>query len=128
MCKVSHFSVTNQENPEKILLRNVINLPIEARMDSMTLSSYGGIPMLRQEAEYLSIASQLASCIVDRRKKWLVRHSLEDLILTRILQICLGYEDVNDCDRHRGEPMLKLAVNGDTRERDICSSATMCRF
>ena len=94
----------------------------------MTLSSYGGIPMLKQEAEHLSIASKLSSCIVDRRKKWLVRHSLEDLIMTRILQICLGYEDVNDCDRHRGEPMLKLAVNGDTRDRDICSSATMCRF
>jgi hypothetical protein len=91
MCKDSHFSVTNQENPEKILLRSVINLPVEARMDSMTLSSYGGIPMLKQEAEHLSIASQLASCIVDRRKKWLVRHSLEDLVLTRILQICLGW-------------------------------------
>ena len=128
MCKDSHFSVTNQDNSEKILLRSVINLPIEARMDSMTLSSYGGIPMLKQEAEHLSIASKLSSCIVDRRKKWLVRHSLEDLIMTRILQICLGYEDVNDCDRHRGEPMLKLAVNGDTRDRDICSSATMCRF
>ena len=87
MCKDSHFSVTNQDNSEKILLRSVINLPIEARMDSMTLSSYGGIPMLKQEAEHLSIASKLSSCIVDRRKKWLVRHSLEDLIITRSVRL-----------------------------------------
>lgn len=88
-------------------------------MDSMVLSGFGGIPMLRQEADHLSIARQLSSCIVDRRRKYLVRHSLEELIMTRILQICLGYEDLNDCDRNRKEAMMKLAVNGDAREKDI---------
>ena len=128
MCKISNFSVTNQENPEKILLRSVINLPIEVKMDGMELSSFGGIPMLRQEAEHMSLARQLSSCIVDKRNKSLIRHTLEDLIMTRVLQICMGYEDVNDCDRNRKEPMMKLAVNGDTRDKDICSSSTMCRF
>lgn len=94
----------------------------------MTLSSFGGIPMLRQEAEHLSIARQLAGCITDQRNKCLVRHSLEDLVMTRLMQICLGYEDVNDCDRNREEPMMKLAVNGEAGGKDICSSATMCRF
>ena len=98
MCKVSHFSVTNQENPEKILLQSVINLPMEAHMNSMTLSSFGGLTLLRQEEEHLAIACQLASCITDRRRKYLVHHSLEEIIMTRIFQICLGYEDVNDCD------------------------------
>lgn len=128
MCKISNFSFTDQENPEKILLRGVINFPIEVRNDSMTLSSFGGIPMLRKEEEHLSIAKQLAGCITDKRNKSLVRHSSKDLIMTRIMQICLGYEDVNDCDRNREEPMMKLAVNGEAEGKDICSSATMCRF
>ena len=128
MCKVSNFSFTDQENPEKILLRGVINFPIEARTDGVTLSSFGGIPMLRKEAEHLSMARQLASCIIDRRNRSLIRHTMEELLMTRIYQICLGYEDVNDCDRNREEPMMKLAVSGDANGKDICSSATMCRF
>lgn len=72
MCKVSHFSVTNQENPEKILLQSVINLPMEAHMNSMSLSSFGGLTILCEEERHLSIASQLASCITDRRRKYLV--------------------------------------------------------
>ena len=128
MCKVSHFSVTNQENPEKILLQSVTNLPMEAHMNNMTLSSFGGLILLRQEEEHLAISSQLASCITDRRRKYLVHHSLEEIIMTRIFQICLGYEDVNDCDRNRQEPMMKLAVGSDNLDKDICSSATMCRF
>ena len=97
-------------------------------MNSMTLSSFGGLPILCEEERHLSIASQLASCITDRRRKYLVHHSLEEIILTRIFQICLGYEDVNDCDRNRQEPMMKLAVGSEDFDKDICSSATMCRF
>ena len=82
MCKVSHFSVTNQENPEKILLQSVINLPMEAHMNSMTLSSFGGLTILCEEERHLSIASQLASCITDRRRKYLVHHSLEEIIFS----------------------------------------------
>ena len=62
-------------------------------MNSMTLSSFGGLTILCEEERHLSIASQLASCITDRRRKYLVHHSLEEIILTRIFQICLGYED-----------------------------------
>jgi hypothetical protein len=101
---------------------------MEAHMNSMTLSSFGGLTILCEEERHLSIASQLASCITDRRRKYLVHHSLEEIILTRIFQICLGYEDVNDCDRNRQEPMMKLAVVSEDFDKDICSSATMCRF
>ena len=96
-------------------------------MNSMTLSSFGGLALLREEECHLAISSQLAACITDRRRKYLVRHTLEEMLMTRIFQICLGYEDVNDCDKNRHEPMLKLAVSGD-EEKDICSSATMCRL
>ena len=97
-------------------------------MNSLSLSSFGGLAMLRQEEQHLGIASRLASCITDRRRKYLVHHSLEEIIMTRIFQICLGYEDVNDCDRNRREPMMKLAVNSENLDKDICSSSTMCRF
>ena len=74
----------------------------------MSLSSHGGLLMLRQEEEHLSLASRLASCIRDTRVPYLVRHRLHEIIMTRIFQICLGYEDVNDCDRMRRDPMMQL--------------------
>jgi hypothetical protein len=128
MSKVKHFTVSNQENPEKIVLQNVKNRSLEAHTDSMALSSFGGLAPLAAEEERLGIAAQLASCIRDTRQKHLVRHSLEEIIKTRLLQICLGYEDDNDCDRNKKEVMMQLAVNGGDFNKDICSSATMCRF
>ena len=94
----------------------------------MNLSSHGGLLLLQQEEEHLALACQLASCIDDKRVPYLVRHSLEELIMTRIFQICLGYEDVNDCDRMRRDPMMQLAVDAAVLDGELCSSSTMCRF
>lgn len=94
----------------------------------MSLSSHGGLLLLQREEEHLALASQLASCIHDTRTPYLIKHSLTEIIMTRIFQICLGYEDVNDCDRMRRDPMMQLAVDTGALDKELCSSATMCRF
>ena len=84
--------------------------------------------MLQQEEERLALSANLASCIHDKRTHYLVSHSLTEIIMTRIFQICLGYEDVNDCDRLRNDPMMKLVVDKAGLDMELCSSSTMCRF
>ena len=128
MRKIRHFSVRKQEKSGKFHFSPVKNFKLEAMTDAMSLSSHGGLLMLRQEEEHLSLASRLASCIRDTRVPYLVRHRLHEIIMTRIFQICLGYEDVNDCDRMRRDPMMQLAVDTDSLDKELCSSATMCRF
>ena len=98
---------------------------MEATTDAMSLSSHGGLLLLREEEEHLSLASQLAGCIEDKRIPYLVHHSLMEILMTRIFQICLGYEDVNDCDRMRRDPMMQLAVDTGALDKELCSSATM---
>ena len=93
----------------------------------MSLSSFGGIALLRNEESRLGLSRQIASCINDTRRDYLVRHPLHEILMTRIFQICMGYEDVNDCDRTRKDPMMCLGVAGDI-DSELCSSATMCRF
>ena len=61
MCKISHFSDCNQENSEKFHFSPVKNFKLEATTDAMSLSSHGGLLLLQQEEEHLSLASQLAS-------------------------------------------------------------------
>jgi hypothetical protein len=110
------------------LLSNVKNRSVEVNTNSTQLSSFGGLTLLKEEEVYLSLSEQLASCITDKRTQCLVRHTIADLIKTSIFQICLGYEDVNDCDRNRQEPMFQYAVHNGDLSKDICSSSTMCRF
>ena len=128
MGKISHFTDKNQEFSENFYFPSVNNFKLEATTDAMDLSSHGGLLLLQREEEHLALASQLASCIKDTRTPYLVRHSLEEIIMTRIFQICLGYEDVNDCDRMRRDPMMQLAVDTGALDKELCSSATMCRF
>ena len=128
MRKISKFPVCNQEKSEKFHFSAVKNFMVEATTDAMCLSSHGGLLVLRQEEEHLALASQLSSCIHDSRTPYLVRHSLTEILMTRIFQICLGYEDVNDCDRMRRDPMMQLAVDTGALDKELCSSATMCRF
>ena len=128
MRKISQFSDCNQEKSEKFHYSTIKNFRIEASTDAMSLSSHGGLLVLRQEEEHLALASQLSSCIHDSRTPYLVRHSLTEILMTRIFQICLGYEDVNDCDRMRRDPMMQLAVDTGALDKELCSSATMCRF
>lgn len=127
MSKIKNNSSIAKGNKEKIIIPDVNKKSVEANLDSMSLSSFGGILMLRKEDERLSLSRRLASCVKDPRNQSLVRHTLEELFMTRIFQVCLGYEDVNDCDRNRMDPMMRLAV-GEDYDSALCSSATMCRF
>ena len=65
--KISKFPVCNQEKSEKFHFSAVKNFRIEASTDAMSLSSHGGLLVLRQEEEHLALASQLSSCIHDSR-------------------------------------------------------------
>lgn len=121
MCKFSNLPALNQDNSEKFILPCVNNLTLEANTSSMSLSSFGGLPILQNADRHLSLSKQLSSCITDNRKQHLVQHTLEEIIMMRIFQICLGYEDVNDCDRTRKDPMMQLAVSQGGLDKELCS-------
>lgn len=91
-------------------------------MNSLNLSSFGGLSLLRAEEHLLALGSQLASCVKDTRAKYLVHHSIEEWFLTRIFQVCLRYEDANDCDRNKKEPMMQLALEHEGFDKDLCDS------
>jgi len=66
MRKISHFPVSNQENSEKFHFSAANNFNLEATTEAMSLSSHGGLLLLREEEEHLSLASRLAGCIEDK--------------------------------------------------------------
>lgn len=101
---------------------------IVARFDGGRLSSDGGLLVLREIERRLKVAERLAACIDDPRDPGSTRHTLADLIRFRMLMIAAGYEDGNDADSLRTDPLFKLALDRLPSERDLCSQSTISRL
>src|SRR5215211_7421928 len=82
-------------------------LPLEASFDGGRLTSDGGLPWLEQVEAALSLCTAFAAVIPEWRRGP-VRHSLELLVRQRVFQIACGYEDQDDADTLRTDPLLKL--------------------
>ncbi len=101
---------------------------IVARFDGGCMSSDGGLLVLREVEQRLDIASRLAACIQDPRAPERVIHGLDKIIRTRLLMIAAGFEDGNDADSLRRDPMFKLAMGRLPGDGDLCSQPTISRF
>jgi len=102
--------------------------PVIARFDGGHLSSDGGLLVLREVERRLDVAGRLAACIADPRDPGRVVHGLDEIIRFRLLMIAAGYEDGNDADRLRMDPVFKLAMERLEDERALCSQPTISRL
>ena len=74
------------------------------------ISSDGGLTLVAAADKRLGLTAELASLIPDHREPGKVRHSLHDLVSQRVYQIACGYEDCNDADDLRYDPVFKTAI------------------
>jgi hypothetical protein len=74
-----------------------------------TLSSDGGVLLLRQIDQQLGLSRALAGCFCDQRDPHFVDHSLPQLLAQRLYGLALGYEDLNDHNQLRRDPLLATA-------------------
>jgi len=103
-------------------------VPLEATSDGGRLTSDGGLPWLGEAEAVLGLCPAFAACIRDWRRGP-VRHALATLIRQRVFQIACGYEDQDDADALRHDPLLKL-VCGRLPETgdDLASQPTLSRL
>src|ERR1700738_2735664 len=99
-----------------------------AKFDGGLLSSDGGVLVLREVEQRLRVADRLAACMVDPRAPDLVTHSLADVIRFRLLMIGAGYEDGNDANGLRADPIFKMAHDLTPSDRELCSQSTISRL
>ena len=76
----------------------------------------------------LGLAERLATCIDDPRASERVRHGLADILRFRMLMIAAGYEDGNDADCLRHDPVFKLALDQLPDGAALCSQPTISRL
>ena len=101
---------------------------VVARFDGGRLSSEGGLLALREIERRLGVADRLANCLVDPRAPERVVHRLAEIIRFRMLMIAAGYEDGNDADALRRDPMFKLALDRLPAGEELCSQSTISRL
>ena len=83
------------------------------RFDGGDITSDGGALLLKKLEERTGIVRRFAACFTDYRKSDQIEHPLLDLILQRVFGLALGYEDLNDHDELRSDPMLAVALGKD---------------
>ena len=81
---------------------------ITARFDGGPISSDGGAILLREADRRLRSIPRQAGCFEDHRDPLRIEHSVSELLAQRLYAIALGYEDLNDHDELRRDPLLGL--------------------
>lgn len=93
-----------------------------------TLTSDSGALLLRQVDRRLGLLRRLAACFDDFRSPWLTQHSVEQMLAQRIYGLALGYEDLNDHDRLRHDPLMSLLAGKREPDQLLASKSTLCRL
>ena len=102
---------------------------VVASFDGGRMSSDGGLLLAMETERRIGLVRRLAGCVSDKRDGNKVRQSVEAMLTQRIFGVMCGYEDCNDFDALRDDPMFKLAV-GRSPERgcDLASQPTLSRL
>lgn len=119
-----------QSTAEQLRFPPVEGLSVRAEFDGGALSSDFGPLLLRGVDQQLGLSSRLADAVRDRRDGNRSRHSLQALFAQRIYQIACGYEDANDANHLRKDPMFKLALERKPldADADLASAPTFSRL
>ena len=105
------------------------DLPVVVEFDAPEMSSDGGALLLRQVDDSLGLTAGFAACLNDDRDPLRCLHSRHEQTRQRVFQIALGYEDCNDADRLRHDPLLKTVCDRAALTGEgLSSQPTLSRF
>ncbi len=83
---------------------------VVARFDGAQTSTEGGVLLLRQADHKIELLKRVASCFIDARDPQRVAHGLSEMLAQRIYGLALGYEDLNDHEELRRDPLLAVVA------------------
>ena len=91
-----------------LTFQGVAGRELVARFDGGTLTSDGGAVLLREVDRATKILEQFAACFTDHRDPTRVTHPVAALVRQRVYGLALGYEDLNDHDALRHDPLMAV--------------------
>src|SRR3954447_3196979 len=101
---------------------------IVARFDGGTISSDGGALLLRQTDQRLNLLPRLAECFLDGRNQNLIDHSIQEMLSRRVYGVALGYEDLNDHEQLRHDPVFGILAGREELQQPLAGKSTLNRM
>jgi hypothetical protein len=101
---------------------------IVARFDGGTISSEGGAFLLRQTDKRLNLLPRLAECFLDGRNQNQVEHSIAEMLSQRIYGLAMGYEDINDHEQLRTDPVFGILAGREALDEPLAGKSTLNRM
>src|SRR4051794_5346478 len=99
--------------------QGVFSREVIGRFDGGQITSDGGSLLLREVERRTGILRRFADCFTDHRAGDRIEHSVEELVAQRIYALALGYEDLNDHEQLRADPLVAvLAGKRDPEGKD----------
>ena len=101
---------------------------VEAGFTAGQVSSDGGALLLREVDRKINLLGRLAGCFSDGRSSLLVKHQLPEMLSQRIYGLALGYEDLNDHEQLRSDPLLALLSGKRELDEPLAGKSTLNRL
>ena len=105
-------------NEQKLHFQPKNKRKVQAKFDAGKISSDGGLLLLREIAEKTKLFEHFSQCFTDHRDQRYVKHSLQSLLSQRVFGLALGYEDLNDHNQLRNDPLFALSVGKSDIKQD----------
>jgi len=101
---------------------------LTGRFDGGTMTSDAGGLLLRETDRRMNLLPRLAACFLDGRDPDRVQHSVAEMVSQRVSALALGYEDLNDHEQLRQDPVLKLLSGQQDLEQPLAGKSTLNRL
>jgi hypothetical protein len=113
---------------ESLVFQEAAGRTVVARFDGGALTSDGGAVLLRDVERATGILQQFAACFRDDRDPTRVRHSVAALVRQRVYGLALGYEDLNDHDALRHDPLFAVLAEQEELSAPLAGKSTLNRL
>jgi len=101
---------------------------VVAGFDGGAMTSDGGALLLRETDRRLNLLPRLAECFLDGRSPLLVKHPVAQLVAQRVYGLALGYEDLNDHEQLRQDPLLRVLAGKAEMDEPLAGKSTLNRL
>ncbi|MBV8070871.1 MAG: IS1380 family transposase [Acidobacteriaceae bacterium] len=101
---------------------------VVARFDGGEITSHAGGLLLQEVDRRIGLLKRLSKCFLDGREQSRVRHSVREMLAQRVYGLALGYEDLNDHEQLRQDPLLMLLAGSADAESPLAGKSTLNRL
>ena len=110
-------------NQECFEFHSLAGREVVGRFDGGAITSDAGGLLLREVEKRTRVLERFAACFTDHRDGERIEHTVKELVAQRVYALALGYEDLNDHDELRQDPLLAVLVEkadplGESRVRE----------